>query len=56
MAQLRYEGFDDDSSKDFWVNLTTYEIHPVGWCASNDKPLVPPRGCYLPTVQNVGFA
>ncbi|KAK1794091.1 hypothetical protein P4O66_010997 [Electrophorus voltai] len=42
-ALLRYEGFDNDSSHDFWCNLCVPEIHPVGWCASNGKPLVPPK-------------
>lgn len=42
-AQLRYEGFDDDSSHDFWVNLCSSEVHPVGWCATRGKPLIPPR-------------
>uniref|UniRef100_A0A3B4BV20 FCS-type domain-containing protein n=1 Tax=Pygocentrus nattereri TaxID=42514 RepID=A0A3B4BV20_PYGNA len=42
-ALLRYEGFDNDSSHDFWCNLCIPEVHPVGWCASNGKPLVPPK-------------
>ncbi|XP_013873643.1 MBT domain-containing protein 1 isoform X1 [Austrofundulus limnaeus] len=42
-ALLRYEGFDNDSSKDFWCNLCVPEVHPVGWCASSNKPLVPPK-------------
>ncbi|XP_048869778.1 MBT domain-containing protein 1 isoform X2 [Brienomyrus brachyistius] len=42
-ALLRYEGFDDDNSRDFWCNLCVPEIHPVGWCASTGKPLVPPK-------------
>lgn len=42
-ALLRYEGFNDDSSVDFWVNLCSSEVHPVGWCATRGKPLIPPR-------------
>lgn len=42
-ALLRYEGFDNDSSHDFWVNLCSSEVHPVGWCATRGKPLIPPR-------------
>lgn len=42
-AQLRYEGFGEDNSKDFWVNLAAEDVHPVGWCASKGKPLIPPR-------------
>uniref|UniRef100_A0A3P8NIT6 FCS-type domain-containing protein n=1 Tax=Astatotilapia calliptera TaxID=8154 RepID=A0A3P8NIT6_ASTCA len=42
-ALLRYEGFDSDTSKDFWCNLCIPEVRPVGWCASSGKPLVPPK-------------
>lgn len=41
-VQLRYEGFGSDSSKDFWLNIFTSDIHPVGWCASQGKILIPP--------------
>ncbi|XP_054832784.1 MBT domain-containing protein 1 isoform X1 [Eublepharis macularius] len=42
-ALLRYEGFENDSSLDFWCNVCGPDIHPVGWCATSGKPLVPPR-------------
>ncbi|XP_060108984.1 MBT domain-containing protein 1 isoform X5 [Heteronotia binoei] len=42
-ALLRYEGFENDSSLDFWCNICGPDIHPVGWCATSGKPLVPPR-------------
>uniref|UniRef100_T1IPJ4 FCS-type domain-containing protein n=1 Tax=Strigamia maritima TaxID=126957 RepID=T1IPJ4_STRMM len=42
-ALLRYEGFGTDKSKDFWVNLCTGSIHPVGWCATQGNPLIPPK-------------
>uniref|UniRef100_A0A8C3EZ54 Mbt domain containing 1 n=2 Tax=Chrysemys picta bellii TaxID=8478 RepID=A0A8C3EZ54_CHRPI len=42
-ALLRYEGFENDSSVDFWCNVCGSDIHPVGWCAASGKPLVPPR-------------
>lgn len=42
-ALLRYEGFDNDNSHDFWVNLCSSEVHPVGWCATRGKPLIPPQ-------------
>lgn len=42
-ALLRYEGFGDNASKDFWVNLCSSMVHPVGWCATRGKPLIPPR-------------
>ncbi|XP_062976283.1 MBT domain-containing protein 1 isoform X1 [Elgaria multicarinata webbii] len=42
-ALLRYEGFENDSSLDFWCNICGLDIHPVGWCATSGKPLVPPR-------------
>lgn len=43
----------DTQTADFWANLcyvqeedthiVDHSIHHVGWCASNDKPLVPPK-------------
>ncbi|CAM1302880.1 MBTD1 (predicted) [Pycnogonum litorale] len=42
-AQLRYEGYGQDNSKDFWINLCKDPVYPVGWCASQRKPLVPPK-------------
>ncbi|XP_037545119.1 MBT domain-containing protein 1 [Nematolebias whitei] len=42
-ALLRYEGFDSDVTRDFWLNLCVPDIHPVGWCAAGGKPLVPPQ-------------
>ncbi|XP_053262701.1 lethal(3)malignant brain tumor-like protein 2 isoform X3 [Podarcis raffonei] len=45
-ALLRYEGFENDSSTDFWVNLGTVDVHPIGWCAVNSKILVPPQSIH----------
>ncbi|XP_064607601.1 MBT domain-containing protein 1-like isoform X2 [Liolophura sinensis] len=42
-AQLRYEGYGNDQSNDFWINLSSQDVHPVGWCATIGKPLVPPQ-------------
>ncbi|XP_040262803.1 lethal(3)malignant brain tumor-like protein 2 [Bufo bufo] len=42
-ALLQYEGFEDDSSHNYWCNLGTMDIHPIGWCAINRKILVPPQ-------------
>ncbi|KAK1793935.1 hypothetical protein P4O66_010841 [Electrophorus voltai] len=45
-ALLRYEGFEEDDSHDFWCNLGTAEVHPIGWCAVNSKLLVPPQAVH----------
>lgn len=42
-ARLRYEGFGEDGSCDFWCNLCTLDVNAVGWCATIGKPLVPPQ-------------
>lgn len=42
-AKLRYEGYGSDERSDFWVNLCSNVIHPVGWCATRGKPLIPPK-------------
>lgn len=43
LAKLRYEGYEDDSSHDFWVYLFNDDIHGVGWCASQGETLIPPK-------------
>uniref|UniRef100_A0A3B3ZHG5 Uncharacterized protein n=1 Tax=Periophthalmus magnuspinnatus TaxID=409849 RepID=A0A3B3ZHG5_9GOBI len=40
---LRYEGFEHDSTYDFWSSLVSGELHPIGWCAMTTKLLVPPQ-------------
>ncbi|XP_031699545.1 lethal(3)malignant brain tumor-like protein 2 isoform X1 [Anarrhichthys ocellatus] len=42
-ALLRYEGFEHDSSRDFWCSLVSGEVNPIGWCAMTSKLLVPPQ-------------
>lgn len=42
-ALLRYEGFGQNSCKDFWVNLCSSIVHHVGWCAIRGRPLIPPK-------------
>ncbi|CAJ1080641.1 lethal(3)malignant brain tumor-like protein 2 isoform X1 [Xyrichtys novacula] len=42
-ALLRYEGFEHDSSWDFWCSLVSGELKPIGWCAMTSKLLVPPK-------------
>ncbi|XP_068161648.1 lethal(3)malignant brain tumor-like protein 2 [Antennarius striatus] len=42
-ALLRYEGFEHDCSHDFWCNLVSGELNPIGWCAMTSKLLVPPQ-------------
>ncbi|XP_072531823.1 MBT domain-containing protein 1-like isoform X2 [Salminus brasiliensis] len=54
-ALLRYEGFDGDSGQDFWCNLCVPDIHPVGWCASGGKPLVPPKSIQHKVTNWKGF-
>uniref|UniRef100_A0A4W6G0G9 L3MBTL histone methyl-lysine binding protein 2 n=1 Tax=Lates calcarifer TaxID=8187 RepID=A0A4W6G0G9_LATCA len=42
-ALLRYEGFEHDSSHDFWCSLVSGDLKPIGWCAMTSKLLVPPQ-------------
>ncbi|XP_056285750.1 lethal(3)malignant brain tumor-like protein 2 isoform X2 [Pseudoliparis swirei] len=42
-ALLRYEGFEDDGSRDFWCSLVSGEVNPIGWSAMTSKLLVPPQ-------------
>lgn len=40
---LRYSGYGDDRKADFWCDVMTAELHPVGWCTQNNKTLMPPE-------------
>lgn len=46
-AKIRYEGYENDGSHDFWVNLCSSEVHSVGWCATRGKHLIPPKSIDL---------
>ncbi|XP_070610530.1 scm-like with four MBT domains protein 2 isoform X2 [Erythrolamprus reginae] len=39
---LRYCGYEDDRRADFWCDVMTADLHPVGWCTQNGKVLRPP--------------
>ncbi|CAL1529108.1 unnamed protein product [Lymnaea stagnalis] len=43
LLRLRYEGYKDNSSADFWSDPMTSDIHPIGWCKMNNKSLQPPE-------------
>lgn len=40
---LRYCGYGDDRKADFWCDVMTAELQPVGWCTQNNKRLQPPE-------------
>uniref|UniRef100_A0AAQ4RU97 Scm like with four mbt domains 2 n=1 Tax=Gasterosteus aculeatus aculeatus TaxID=481459 RepID=A0AAQ4RU97_GASAC len=40
---LRYSGYGEDRKADFWCDVMTAELHPVGWCTRNGKTLMPPE-------------
>ncbi|MGH0135786.1 UNVERIFIED_CONTAM: hypothetical protein FKN15_035174 [Acipenser sinensis] len=40
---LRFSGYGDDRKADFWCDVMTADLHPVGWCAQNNKVLMPPE-------------
>lgn len=46
LLRLRYDGYGEESLGDFWCDLTTTEVHPIGWSAQNGKNLQPPDGQY----------
>ncbi|KAM7378498.1 hypothetical protein PAMA_013416 [Pampus argenteus] len=40
---LRFSGYGEDRKADFWCDVMTAELHPVGWCSQNNKTLMPPE-------------
>lgn len=41
---LRYDGYEDDRSGDFWCDAASDDLQPIGWCARNNTILIPPAG------------
>ncbi|RXM92659.1 Scm-like with four MBT domains protein 1 [Acipenser ruthenus] len=41
---LRYDGYGEDRRADFWCDIMTADLHPIGWCGQNNKVLRPPEG------------
>ncbi|XP_054723713.1 scm-like with four MBT domains protein 1 [Uloborus diversus] len=44
LLTLRFFGYGNDRSADFWFNAKSGEFHPIGWCSANNKKLWPPKG------------
>ena len=44
LLRLRYDGYHINSSADFWCDVKSQEVHPVGWCQKNGKTMQPPSG------------
>lgn len=41
--QLRFEGFGEDHSNDFWVHILDPNLHQIGYSKSANKHLLPPK-------------
>uniref|UniRef100_A0A7N6FK34 SAM domain-containing protein n=1 Tax=Anabas testudineus TaxID=64144 RepID=A0A7N6FK34_ANATE len=41
---LRYEGYQDDRRADFWCDIMTADLHPLGWSRQNGKTMKAPEG------------
>ncbi|XP_048878472.1 scm-like with four MBT domains protein 1 isoform X3 [Brienomyrus brachyistius] len=41
---LRYEGFHDDRRADFWCDIMTADLHPIGWSRQQGQLMKPPEG------------
>lgn len=52
---LRYDGSGDDRKYDFWADISSADLHPIGWCAQTGKTLQPPEHIQDKHEQWVGF-
>ena len=43
MMLLHYAGSEDETSQ-FWFDIRSKHLHPVGWCYRARRPLAPPAG------------
>uniref|UniRef100_A0A8C6VWU0 Scm like with four mbt domains 1 n=1 Tax=Nothobranchius furzeri TaxID=105023 RepID=A0A8C6VWU0_NOTFU len=41
---LRYEGYQEDRRADFWCDIMTADLHPLGWSRQHGKTMRPPEG------------
>uniref|UniRef100_A0A3B3QXI8 Scm like with four mbt domains 1 n=1 Tax=Paramormyrops kingsleyae TaxID=1676925 RepID=A0A3B3QXI8_9TELE len=41
---LRYEGYHDDRRADFWCDIMTADLHPIGWSKQHGRIMKPPEG------------
>uniref|UniRef100_A0A3B3IKY8 Scm like with four mbt domains 1 n=1 Tax=Oryzias latipes TaxID=8090 RepID=A0A3B3IKY8_ORYLA len=41
---LRYEGCQDDRRSDFWCDIMTADLHPLGWSRHHGKTMRAPEG------------
>jgi len=56
LLRLQFDGYQgDDGCGEFWCDLKTTEVHPVGWCAANNKNLQPPAGKPLSRMKNTMY-
>ncbi|CAI6359714.1 unnamed protein product [Macrosiphum euphorbiae] len=40
--RIHFDGWTDDF--DYWTDITSTNIHPIGWCDKNGRTLCPPSG------------
>ncbi|XP_028513995.1 scm-like with four MBT domains protein 2 isoform X2 [Exaiptasia diaphana] len=40
---LRFDGYNEDRSGDFWLDASSELLQPIGWCAKTNNILVPPE-------------
>lgn len=58
---LRYEGYQDDRRADFWFDIMTADLHPLGWSRQHGKTMRAPEGetrvelagCFLLAVSGI---
>jgi hypothetical protein len=41
---VRFEGYEEEDKKDFWVNIGSGKLRQVGWCSTTGHALLPPKG------------
>jgi len=43
-VRIHLDGYTDILS--YWADISSTNLHPVGWCENNGKMLIPPKGYY----------
>ena len=46
LLRLRWDGINDSATADFWCDISSSDMHSLGWCKENSKTMSPPESMH----------